>query len=456
MSEHFIKESFGALWHFCHNREGICFCRMKDEHLAEYEILLSEGQSDFGVIIDDSDCIHLICQNNAGDIIYLNYTKQNWQKVVVMQSKNQISYPKNFRIQRTNKWINIFYIIEYKGQKMLTHQMLERSDVPPTVLDYVGDDYSLAKDSMNNLYVLFYSQSQRAYGYKKYSWNTKKWEEFSKIDVPSTFMHPYLFIDSVDTMHIVGVLNDDVVYYSDTLTTIAKGIRPIVIQKENLHIMWLSKGGIVYGCQSVDGGKNFQNPTEFMAGRFAQTKLFSISYTAFERQINARNCYGFIGDSTVKFYALGEFFNVLKTPPRPIQKSLSEEAREFIQKTEPQPEQEFSIENIELTKLKIQMGHISSNLEKINKKLDEIRENSEIYHKPKSTDMSGIYKRISELEDKFVNKFEYRIEDELENEFELEEKSYEKIELEIEEEGNDEIENIMEDEVDIKAENNEE
>ena len=98
----FVKESHGVIWHFYHNSHGICFCKMTDENITEYQVLLQEGQEDFDVIIDDSNCIHMVFQNEAGDILYANHFNGQWRKTTLMQSKNQTYYSKGFQLKRVN------------------------------------------------------------------------------------------------------------------------------------------------------------------------------------------------------------------------------------------------------------------------------------------------------------------------------------------------------------------
>jgi len=377
MADHFVKQSYGKIWHFCHNSQGICFCTMTNEELTEYEILLKEGQKDFDVLIDDSDVLHLICQDDKGDIIYLNYFEQSWHKYVVMISKTPTSYSKNFDIQRINNWINIFYTIDYKGKKMLTHQIIENDDVKPNVVDYISGNFSVAKDSSNNIFVLFLSEGQNKYVYRKYAWGKKEWGAFVEIDAPKNFKNPYIFIDSNDNIHIAGVVDEDVVYISNTVQVLSQGENPIIMEKESIYIMWeCKKDGKVWMSQKDDGSNDFQKPTEFMAGKFAPLKIFSLAYTVYEQGIKARDCYGFISDNFVKLYMQSSFFNVQRTPPKPIQKNISEEAQKFTQRLSPQAQVDRAEDNshstIELTKLKIQLGQVISGIEKINHRLEGI------------------------------------------------------------------------------------
>lgn len=121
----FVKESYGVIWHFYHNAHGICYCKMIDENITEYNVLLADGQDDFDVLIDDSNCIHMVYQNKEGDILYANHFNGQWRKTTLLESKSREYYPKNFILKRINNWLNILYCIEYNGRKMLTHQVID-------------------------------------------------------------------------------------------------------------------------------------------------------------------------------------------------------------------------------------------------------------------------------------------------------------------------------------------
>jgi hypothetical protein len=157
MAEHFVKQSYSKIWHFCHNNQGICYTVMSCNNLFKYEILETDAKGDYDVLIDDLDQIHLICQNSSGDIIYYNYSDNGWEKNVILQSKTPTDYLKYFNIHRVNNWINILYQIEYKGKIMLSHQILGYEKQTPDVVDIIRGNYISAKDSMGNIYALYFN-----------------------------------------------------------------------------------------------------------------------------------------------------------------------------------------------------------------------------------------------------------------------------------------------------------
>ena len=56
MNEHFLKQSNGLVWHFTHNgSNGLCFCKMQDENIRDYEILMQNALADYDVTIDEDN-----------------------------------------------------------------------------------------------------------------------------------------------------------------------------------------------------------------------------------------------------------------------------------------------------------------------------------------------------------------------------------------------------------------
>jgi hypothetical protein len=358
MSEHFVKLSHGAIYHFCHNRQGICFCTMTDDKIREYEILLGNGRADFDVLVDDSDTLHLFCQDDTGSILYLKTEEKVWKKHVILQSKTPTSYAKNFNVQRVGSWLNLFYTVEYKGQKMLSHQIIGHSQVPEAV-DYILDKFSVAKDDMGNIYVL-YTNHKDELGWRKYVWSQKRWEDFVPAAVSGKLSSYNIFVDEV--VHVTGVMDNSIMYIGNNCEQVigSSGSAPIFMKvRGSLYIVWENRrDGKVWASLSNDNGLTFQSPTEFVTGRFAPIKCYHVAATSFEG-IKSDFCYGYIRDNCAVLYLLNGFFNVSKTPPRPAVTAAPKDP------------------DVEITKLQIQVKQLSDAIKELAQRLDAIeKENS--------------------------------------------------------------------------------
>ncbi len=358
MSEYFVKHSFGTMRHFCHNSRGICFCNILNGQTGEYESLVGNGQKDFDVIIDDAETIHMVCQDDAGNILYIKTEGMNWEKYTLLQSKSYSPHQKHFRLFRVGNLINILYAIDYKGKKLLTHHILETSDVPDAVDCFEGE-FAATKDENGNLYVVYESLGG-VLGWRKYTWSKKVWEDFVPVSTSGRLIHPYIYAD--EKIHITGVVDNTVVSITQEaeIKVGEGGSRPVFIKSGNsLYVMWENKReGRVWASVSNNGGATFQNPTEFMAGRFSPIKLFGLAYTSFE-SCQSRHCYGYIKDNIASLYVLSDFMKISMTPPKPAMPQGA---------AAPPVRQEGDA--VELTKLKIQLQGIHDSLTKLGSRID--------------------------------------------------------------------------------------
>lgn len=379
----FVKESYGVIWHFYHNRHGICFCKMKDDKISKYQVLIPDGQEDFDVIIDDTDTLHLVCQNTEGDILYFNYHDSKWGKATLLKSKNPTNYKKDFVIKRVGNWLNLFYCINYNGNRMLTHHMFERQGETPTVVDCIGSDFSVALDSLGNIYALFFSETHKKPGVRKYLWSQKRWEDFSPIDELLDAKNYFLYIDKEDKMHILFELSGCVKSYVEgEVKLLGTGTSPIMLDQNGELVMWSGEhDNKVYIRRHDD-----LSPTVFMPGGFSKPLRFKLRYTSYEPNIRAEMCLGNIVDGAVKTYGVKNFFVVSSTPPA-------------VSPINPQGTEAHSEPNtsyIELQKLKIQIGRLQSIIEKLQSEIETLN-------------AQKIDRRLNELEETVDKKLRNKI-----------------------------------------------
>ena len=313
----FVKESYGVIWHFYYNAHGICYCKMTDENISEYKVLIEDGQEDFDVLVDDSNCIHMVFQNKDGDILYANHFNGQWRKTTLLKSKSQSCYPKNFRLKRVGNCLNVFCCIEYNGRKMLTHQIIEGLGETPQVVDCIKGDYCVAVDLCGNINLLYYSEIHKSYGTLKYVWSKKKWGDFSPLPILDNCKNPFLFSDMEDCLHIVYEKDFCVYEHVDgNEKMVGTGQRPsMVYQKENI-ILWEGvSDNKIYLKKSGDNA-----PAVIMSGSFSRPVRFGIRYTKYEGDLIGEFCPGNIINGSVRMYGINNFFVVSASPP--VQSSM--------------------------------------------------------------------------------------------------------------------------------------
>ena len=347
----FVKESYGVIWHFYHNAHGICYCKMTDENITEYNVLLKDGQEDFDILVDDSNCIHMVYQNKEGDILYANHFNGQWRRTTLLESKSREYYPKKFALKRVNNWLNILYCIEYNGRKMLTHQLIDSTRDTPEVIDCIRDDFSCVQDSAGNITVLYYSETNNAYGMRKYVWSKKEWNDFTSLPVINGCNNMFLFSDAQDCLHILYDRNFSIYEFCDGVENmIGTGQRPLMFhQKENV-IMWEGVAdNKIYIKKEGD-----KAPTVIMSGSFSKPVRFGLRYTTYEDGLLAECCSGNIINGSIRMYGINNFFCVAHSSPVNFTNNESENAA-----------------YIEMQKLKIKIDKLSGMVEKLQTQVGE-------------------------------------------------------------------------------------
>lgn len=364
----FVKESYGVIWHFYHNTHGICYCKMTDENITEYQVLLPDGQEDFDILVDDSDCIHLVFQNSDGDIMYANHFNGQWRKTTLLQSKNQSYYPKDFVLKRVNNWLNLMYCIEYNGRRMLTHHIIDNTEGTPLVVDCIKNDYCIAQDSSCNIIALFYSETQKSWGIRKYVWSKKEWSAFSAISVLEGCQNPFLYIDSDDNIHIVYEREMCIMEYFDkNEKMLGTGQKPVMLYQNEDVVIWEGiADNKVYVKRSRDNA-----PTVIMSGGFSRPARFKLRYTTYESDFRADYCTGNIINGSVRVYGINNFFIVSQTSPVSFNNQKNDESNDAT--------------HLEIQKLKIKISQLNGIIERLQSQIEEY-------------DIKKLDRRLNELE----------------------------------------------------------
>lgn len=308
----FVKESFGCIWNFYHNSHGICYCKMTDDNISQYNVLIPDGQEDFDVAIDDSDCIHMVYQNNQGDILYANHFDSTWRKTTLLKSKNQKVYPKNFSLKVGKAGLDLLYCIEYSGQKMLVYQAVSEEHSEPNVIDCIKDKFCIGYDSLKNLMVLYYSMTEKGWGIKKYQREEKSWSSFEKVNIPNESKDTFLYIDEDNEIHIVYEKDMSIMEYcKGEKKIVGTGRRPVMFLQNEEIITWES----VVDNKVFLKKKKDNVPMVIMSGGFSSPREFGIRYTCYESYLKADCCKGNIINGNVRLYGINNFFAVSKKPP---------------------------------------------------------------------------------------------------------------------------------------------
>lgn len=440
--QYIIAEPSGQQWHFFYQPgSGICFKKKAETKWNNYEILLKDGQSDFDVMIDSRGNIHLACQDQVGSIIYLMYNGTQWHKYTILQSKANRTYPKHFKMLSINGWINLFYIIEYKGKNLLIHQILDNNNVSPNVIDYISKTerpFCVQADSSNNIHIYYQSESDSGrLGYKTYIWSKKQWSDFISIGLDSNVLFPYFILDKEDHFHLVFLRKAhkgySIIYkrkpsssYNQSLwdkeTMIYNRcdtqVIPIIIKEDKrLWILW-QMDIKVFSCYSDNDGIEWNKPAQFSAGRYGNIGLFGCRTAdlLLKQNIICDMCYGYSGNDDINLYIVSDYLDKIPDSAhvKPEYMIPGSEVEEFARQNmksfaaaadseaSPAPYMEktdAANANIELTKLKIMFNMLQEEIAQI-KKYIPIETSKQHTLEKYDTEISNIKKQLEDLAEK--------------------------------------------------------
>ncbi len=320
-----LKLSNNNCWYFYYDsNNGICFSRLNAKgELQHSGVLADESPDDFDVICDNNNCIHLCCQSKEGDILYFRYKNSEWEKTTLLTSKSNSTNKKHFHLFSINGWINILYILEYRGKHMLTHHIPERNNGEPEVVDYIGNSYTATTDNSDNIYVYYDSEMNSAFGCKMYKWSQKKWLEFChkpNYDNCDTLLASF---DLENKLSIIAEKSKEIHFITDdgTDNIISTGERPVLLSINNTHIaQWLYRGR-VYSAISVNGAI-FNKSGEYPINKRFTPELYRISHS--NKDLRCEYCYGYRSSDGIILFELNDLCSGTNEQPEIPPKQITE------------------------------------------------------------------------------------------------------------------------------------
>jgi len=297
-----VKLSNNDSWYFYYDSSnGICFSRLNSRsEMCESGVLSSDSPNDFDVICDEENNIHMCCQNNDGEIVYFRYKNNIWSKTILLKSKSNSTKKKHFHLFSVNGWINILYILEYRGKNMLTHHIPERNSGEPEVVDYIGESYTASKDLYGNIHILYDSETNSAFGCKTYMWSQKKWSEFKQTPRYDNCNTLLTLFNNENQLMVLAAKNKEIHYLTDEKDVIiSTGDKPVIFFVKNTYVIQWSYRNNIYSAISVNGS-SFNKSGEYPFNKRLTPELYRISCQ--NKDINAEYCYGYrSGDRIVLF-----------------------------------------------------------------------------------------------------------------------------------------------------------
>lgn len=307
--------AFKGCWHhfFTKPGYGLCLREKNGVHFSDFEILLGDCAEDF-YVLPLGESIHVVCQDTSGAIIYLYYDGLVWKKLILFSSKDARPYPKHFALIPVGSHINLYYVIEYKEKYMLVHQILNRPDDEPTVVDYISHSttpFSVCYNPSGDITVC-YKNTEGISGTRTYRWSQKKYSPFVKLIVPASSDNVTMFTDTDGTEYYSAVTKTENIHNLVLIKREPEGdfCEPKIIYldcalspgatmfkiSDRMYLQWLD-GGNVMMSYSDDGGEKWKKPIKYMRGSNTDIILYHIINDG-----KITSCYGLCDNSGIKLY----------------------------------------------------------------------------------------------------------------------------------------------------------
>ncbi|MBQ9914652.1 MAG: hypothetical protein IJO50_00765, partial [Clostridia bacterium] len=325
----FVEEYFvycqNVWWHFwIKPLYGLCFRKKEQGRFAGLEVLLPEACEDFMVLSSD-DCIHVICQDRAGNILYLFHNGNSWHKATLLENKSSAPYPKHFRLLPIGKFLNLFYVIRYQERHMLVHQIPTDEQRPPTVIDYIrpASVPFLCHLTGTDITVTYQNEAGSC-GSRLFPWSQKVFTPFRPIPLDNLSHVTDLLIEQgactryAAFQKLGGITN--LVYFEKNIhDTFSEPVTvsldcpqdacPVLCRdQKKLYLVW-QEGGTVMSAHSEDDGIKWSKPIRYMKGSGAIPTCYIIEDgTGFKKN------YGYEKDGNPVFYVGAPLSEPRKNP----------------------------------------------------------------------------------------------------------------------------------------------
>lgn len=293
-----IKNKDGILLKFSYDsNQGIYYEMFIKEKWSQKRNVYKESFENFYVLIDLNYKIYVFCQDICGDIILCTLEGIEWKYETLLYMKYNIITPIEIKAFFSYQDIHLIYKVISKNTnlELLVHQVAKegRKFGGPNIiskLDYYSSFTYHASSNCRYNTILLNTMSEDRYKLisKNYDINEERW---GKEEVIYTSLLPYIdftiFVEE-NRSHYLFIIQENKfkkVIYRCKEIELQKNI--ILFEQEEidsclivllsgvLWAMWISKYKL-YGCFSIDNGKNFNEPRvyRYFSGKLPKKGLY--------------------------------------------------------------------------------------------------------------------------------------------------------------------------------------
>ena len=318
--------------------EGLCFRQKKKVAWQEYQVLYRDCLDHFGVYMDESETIHILCANTAGELVYLLYRGEEWHKYVLAKLPEGLKTGR-IKLSPAGGRLNLLYSASYNNEDLLVHCILGNNAQPATIDKLSGDEFFLSGERV------YYTNGAGVLGYQDLS--DGKPEQFHAICEGA--VSPYIL--QAGEMRFMTYKKGDAIYFqNEPVYEYRYAEDPILVLNENRLMLLWKDGGFIRYLTSLNFGKTWSTPMQFVnPGKSAE--LYYV-------QKNNAICHYYGNHSASELHIFGT--NHLFAPQQ-------------YAAADKKPQQSAPPENTELTKLKILLDMTHNEIETVKKELSALK-----------------------------------------------------------------------------------
>lgn len=270
---------------------GLCCSKLTSSGTwTSPSVILKDALPGFSACLDTSDNIHLLCQNEESNILYMSCTDGSWFSKPVSRSKRNDMYDKHPYICSLNNKIYIFYVIESSEKKLLVYQTYsEDGFTVPKAIDYIRIStraYTVLHDQNGAIFIFYATPGEKSdplryrilnadgYGWSDY-FNINSGMNLSRVHILSVAasqtgdFHLSLQKASVQKYEIIYLKIpackqnqcSEVVLTSSPYNFLNSSL--LVLGKK-LIIYWVRED-IIFYCMSADNGITWSKPEKYVS-----------------------------------------------------------------------------------------------------------------------------------------------------------------------------------------------
>ncbi len=251
------------------------------------EVIFKTALPGFSAHLDGSDTVHILCQDEQGDLLYITGENGSWKVQPVSENTDREARGKYPHICSASGNICFFYVTDIHGKRALVCRQSGGGGLTPLkAIDYVGRTskaYIVVSGAGGDLYVLYIKspEKQNRPGYRILKDGGESLSDFIALDSPSGINGELLLsaaADSRSNLHICTQRSSEhkfeLVYTrarrgeSGCFETVLASspysfaISSIISLGSRLVVYWVREDRILY-CTSSDSGATWSKPDRY-------------------------------------------------------------------------------------------------------------------------------------------------------------------------------------------------